>query len=69
LQLCKLPQKCASNCVNLRGNNNFKIEIGAEKSAGKNKGSGQLIHLPVQRALAVDGSRFIVYGAGRCQTR
>jgi hypothetical protein len=39
------------------------------KSAGKNNGSGQLIYLPVQRALAVDGSRFTVYSAGRCQTR
>ena len=39
------------------------------KSAGKNKGSGQLIYLPVQRALAVDGSRSIVYSAGRFQTR
>jgi hypothetical protein len=42
--------------------------LGGEKPSGKNKGSGQLIYLPVQRALAVDGSRFFVYGAGRCQT-
>jgi hypothetical protein len=27
---------------------------------GKNEGSGQLIDLPVQRALAVDGNRIFV---------
>jgi hypothetical protein len=67
------------SCANFRRNvrritqacgetNNWKMEISCQESAGKNKGSGQLIYLPVQRALAVDGSRYIVCGAGRCQT-
>ena len=65
-------QTSAEMCVELRkpaGKQRLENGIGVRKFGGQNKGSGQLIYLPVQRALAVDGSRFLVYGAGRCQTR
>jgi len=55
-------QTSAEMCVELRkpaGKQRLENGIGVRKFGGQNKGSGQLIYLPVQRALAVDGSRFI----------
>ncbi len=65
-------QSSAEMCVELRkpAENQLPERIlSTGKLVGKNKGSGQLIYLPVQRAMAVDGSRSLIYGAGRCQTR